>query len=129
MSPTCSDKGHSLPVFRHRPEALPDRRAVLSVEIRMIAEGTKKIFLICSSPFVVFAARKKHGVMNMYVTKSGKKLESIIKKAIDDSVITSAEYEEIIDVAYEDGRLDLHEKTLLKEFKNLIANKTVKRVP
>ena len=67
--------------------------------------------------------------MNMYVTKSGKKLEAIIKKAIDDHVVTSAEYEEIIDVAYEDGRLDPHEKALLKEFKNLIANKTVKRVP
>lgn len=65
----------------------------------------------------------------MYMTRSGKKLESVIKKAIEDGVVTSAEYEEIIDVAYEDGRLDPHEKTLLKEFKNLIANKTVKRVP
>jgi len=65
----------------------------------------------------------------MYITKSGKKLEELIKKAIDDHVITSAEYEEIINTMFEDGKLDLHEKALMRELKNLIANKTIKRVP
>lgn len=61
----------------------------------------------------------------MIVTKKGKNLADVIKKAIDDSVITFAEYEEITSVASEDGILDNHEKALLKELNALIANKTV----
>jgi hypothetical protein len=63
------------------------------------------------------------------LTKSGKQLEIVIKKAIDDHVITQAEYEEIIHLAHDDGAIDAHEKVLLKELKNMIANKTIKRVP
>ncbi|HNV47190.1 MAG TPA: hypothetical protein PLE73_09545 [Spirochaetota bacterium] len=65
----------------------------------------------------------------MYITKDGKKLEDVIRTAIDDSEVTMAEYEEIINVAFEDGKLDAHEKALLKEFKSLIAQNVVKRVP
>lgn len=64
----------------------------------------------------------------MLVTKSGKKLEDVIRKAIDDHVITQAEYEEIIHLAHEDGALDFHEKALLKEFHGLIADQFIKRV-
>jgi|LQYC01.1.fsa_nt_gi hypothetical protein len=64
----------------------------------------------------------------MLVTKSGKKLEEVIKKAIDDHVITQAEYEEIINLAHNDGALDLHEKALLKEFHSLLSEKVIKRV-
>jgi hypothetical protein len=63
------------------------------------------------------------------ITKSGQKLAEVMKKAIDDHVITSVEYEEILNTAYEDGMLDHNEKILLKEFKNLIAEKIIKRVP
>ena len=63
------------------------------------------------------------------VTKSGLKLAEVIKKAIDDHVVTSAEYEEIYNIANEDGRLDNHEKVLLREFKKMLADKTIKRVP
>ena len=59
------------------------------------------------------------------VTKSGKKLAEVIQKAIEDSVITMAEYEEIMSVASQDGMIDNHEKALLRELNNLIANKTV----
>ena len=61
----------------------------------------------------------------MVVTKSGKKLAEVIEKAIADSVITMAEYEEIMSVASQDGILDAHEEALLRELNNLIANKTV----
>ncbi len=60
----------------------------------------------------------------MFVTKSGKKLSEVIEKAITDSVITMAEYEEIMSVASQDGVLDAHEKALLRELSTLIANKT-----
>ncbi|HPW70062.1 MAG: hypothetical protein WDA72_07985 [Desulfomonilia bacterium] len=63
------------------------------------------------------------------LTKSGKKLEEIIKKAIDDQVITNSEYEEIIALAHEDGVIDKHERVLLQELNDLIAEKTVKRIP
>jgi hypothetical protein len=63
------------------------------------------------------------------LTKSGKNLEDVIKKAIDDGEITQAEYEEIIHMAHDDGHIDRHELVLLKELKNMIADKTIKRVP
>ncbi len=61
----------------------------------------------------------------MIVTKKGKKLAEVIKKAIDDSVITMAEYEEITSVASEGGILDNHEKALLRELNHMIADKTI----
>ena len=62
----------------------------------------------------------------MFVTKSGQKLSSVIEKAIEDSVITVAEYEEIMLVANQEGVMDAHEKALLKELNDMIANKTIK---
>ena len=61
----------------------------------------------------------------MLITKSGKKLAEIIEKAIEDSVITFAEYEEIMSVASEDSRIDKHEKALLRELNDMIANRTI----
>ena len=62
----------------------------------------------------------------MFLTKSGQKLASVIEKAIEDSVITMAEYEEILSVADQDGVMDAHEKALLKELNAMIANRTIK---
>jgi hypothetical protein len=62
----------------------------------------------------------------MIVTKKGQTLAEVIKKAIEDSVMTMAEYEEITSAASEDGVLDNHEKTLLRELNNMIANKTIR---
>ncbi|HNY65390.1 MAG: hypothetical protein BWZ01_03149 [Deltaproteobacteria bacterium ADurb.BinA179] len=62
------------------------------------------------------------------LTKSGKTLEEIIKKAIDDHVIKNSEYEEIIELAHADGVIDAHERVLLQELNDLISEKTVKRV-
>ena len=61
----------------------------------------------------------------MTVTKKGQKLADVIKEAIEDTVITIAEYEEITSVASEDGVLDNHEKALLRELNDMIANKTI----
>jgi hypothetical protein len=61
----------------------------------------------------------------MIVTKKGQRLVDVIKKAIEDSVITMAEYEEIMSGASEDGILDKHEEALLKQLNDLIANKTI----
>ena len=61
-------------------------------------------------------------------SKSGKKLEEIIKKAIEDHVITTSEYEEIIAMANEDGVIDAHERVLLQQLNDMIADRTVKRI-
>jgi len=61
----------------------------------------------------------------MVVTKSGAKLADVIKKAIEDSVITMAEYEEIFSVAGEDGAIDAHEQALLRELNTLIQDQIV----
>jgi tellurite resistance protein len=63
--------------------------------------------------------------VQMIVTKSGKKLVEVINKAIEDSEITFAEYEEIMSVANKDGVIDAQEKALLRELNNMIANKTL----
>ena len=55
------------------------------------------------------------------LSKSGKKLEEIIKKAIEDHVITTSEYEEIIAMANEDGVIDAHERVLLQQLNDMIA--------
>ena len=63
--------------------------------------------------------------VHMVVTKSGTRLADVIKKAIEDSVITMAEYEEILSVASEDGVVDTHEEALLKELNSLIQDQIV----
>ncbi len=67
----------------------------------------------------------------MIVTKSGQKLADAIKKAIEDSVITMDEYEEIMSVAGQDSVIDNHERALLKQLNDLIAEKVVifKKMP
>ncbi len=62
------------------------------------------------------------------LTKSGKQLEEVIKKAIDDHVIKNSEYEEIIELIHADGIIDAHERVLMQELNDLISEKAVKRV-
>ena len=62
------------------------------------------------------------------ITKSGLELREVIEKAINDSVITNSEYEEIMNVASKDGIVDKHEQTLLGQLQRLMENGTVKRV-
>ena len=61
-------------------------------------------------------------------SKSANKLAKMIKKAMDDSQVTTAEYEKIMAIADEDGILDRQEKRLLSELQEMLSNGTVKRV-
>lgn len=62
------------------------------------------------------------------LTKSGLNLDEAIKKAIDDHVITTAEYEEILRLVDADGVIDSHERLLLSELNDMIADGTIKRI-
>ncbi len=62
----------------------------------------------------------------MALSESSERLRRVINKAIEDHVITPEEYEEIIDITYEDGRMDAQEKALLSQLQQMIENKEVK---
>lgn len=64
----------------------------------------------------------------MAVSESGERLRKMILKAIDDAVITRDEYDQIMEIAWEDGHLDNQEKALLGELQNLVEEKMVKIV-
>ena len=63
----------------------------------------------------------------MQLTKSGLELKDVIEKAIQDCVITTSEYDEIMKVANKDGFIDDHEQRLLSQLQGLIANGTIER--
>lgn len=65
----------------------------------------------------------------MTASNSAEKLKELIKKAIDDHQITAAEYEEIMTLADADGIIDQQERRLLSELQDMIANRSIKRVP
>lgn len=56
-------------------------------------------------------------------------LKDTILKAIDDHVITKAEYDKIIYLAIEDGIIDKQEQVLLRELQDMIEHKFVKIIP
>jgi hypothetical protein len=59
---------------------------------------------------------------------SGKRLSDLIKKAIDDGVLTTKEYDEILAMANEDMQIDAEERVLLDQLQNMIDDKSVRRV-
>ena len=61
--------------------------------------------------------------------ETGGKLAELIKKAIKDGKLTNTEYDVIMMQADEDGHLDAQEKNLLRQLQELLANKSVVRVP
>jgi hypothetical protein len=64
----------------------------------------------------------------MKPSSSAQRLAERINKAIEDHVITNTEYEEILQIAHEDGVIDPEERALLSQLKEMIIDKTVKRV-
>ena len=64
----------------------------------------------------------------MEIGDSGKKLSDVIKKAISDCEISTAEYNEILKIADQDATIDHHEQQLLSQLHQLVANGTIKRV-
>lgn len=59
----------------------------------------------------------------------GAKLAQLIKKALDDLVLSTSEYEQILSQANADGQIDHEEKVLLEQLNAMIADGTIKRVP
>ena len=61
-------------------------------------------------------------------SKSAGKLKELINQAVSDLEITPTEYQQIMDMAHEDGHIDKEEKALLEQFHQMIGNGTIKRV-
>ena len=61
--------------------------------------------------------------------KYAEKLIVLISKVIKDHGITGAEYEEIMSLEYGDAVLDRQERRLLSELLEMIANRSIQRVP
>lgn len=55
------------------------------------------------------------------------KLKELINKAIEDEVVTSKEYNEILAQAAADGHEDVEERALLAKLQEMIADGSVKR--
>lgn len=56
------------------------------------------------------------------------KLRDLIKKAIEDGVVTSKEYHEILSQAGADGHEDPEERALLANLQEMIADGSIKRI-
>ena len=65
----------------------------------------------------------------MPLSKSSNKLKKLIEKAIEDHLITRAEYDSIISLAYEDGHIDAQEQSLLNVLQDMVENKEIKIIP
>lgn len=61
----------------------------------------------------------------MGVSSDSLKLREVILKAIEDHIITSEEYDLIINTAYEDGFIDPQEQALLSELQKMIEDGSV----
>ncbi len=61
--------------------------------------------------------------------ESGEKLSELIKKAIRDLELTDSEFEQIMAMANEDGKIDAQEQAQLSQLHAMLANGTIKRVP
>jgi len=61
--------------------------------------------------------------------ETGGKLSDMIKKAIKDGKLTNMEYDQIMMIADADQVIDRQEKNLLTQLQELLANKSVVRVP
>ena len=57
------------------------------------------------------------------------KLAEKLRQAIEDSIITTAEYEDIINTASEIDVLSSHDRAILRQFNCMIADGTLRRVP
>lgn len=65
----------------------------------------------------------------MSISESAGRLKDIIEKAIEDHLLTRAEFDSIMAVATEDGHIDAQEQALLTQLQEMIENKSVKIIP
>ena len=64
----------------------------------------------------------------MAISESAHRLKEMINKAIEDQKITREEYDQIIEIASEDGHIDPQERALLVELQDMIENRMVRFV-
>jgi len=64
----------------------------------------------------------------MRPSRSAQNLSAAINKALEDHELSSSEYEEIMQIAHEDGIIDPEERALLSQLQEMIADKTIRRV-
>jgi hypothetical protein len=62
------------------------------------------------------------------ISDNAMRLREMIEKAIEDHTITHEEYDTILHIATEDGHIDPHERILLQQLQEMIANGMVKWV-
>lgn len=65
----------------------------------------------------------------MALSESAARLKELIEKAIEDHLVTNAEFDAIMELANEDGVIDTQEQALLHQLQEMIENKTVKLIP
>jgi transcriptional regulator CtsR len=65
----------------------------------------------------------------MALSESAARLKELIEKAIEDHLITRAEYDSIMHLVLEDHIIDSQEQALLDQLQDMIENKTVKIIP
>lgn len=61
----------------------------------------------------------------MNISDNAHKLKELILHAIHDHILTLDEYEQILFLASDDGIIDPHEKILLQQLQQMIADKTI----
>ncbi len=66
--------------------------------------------------------------MPQNVSESAMRLREMIEKAIEDHKITRDEYDQILNIATEDGYIDAHEQALLSQLQQMIEEKEIRFV-
>ena len=64
----------------------------------------------------------------MQDAEPGRKLGDLISRAIKDLELTNSEHQKIVAMAHADGMIDPHERQLLGQLQEMIANGTIKKV-
>ncbi|MEA2106509.1 MAG: hypothetical protein U9P82_07285 [Bacteroidota bacterium] len=62
----------------------------------------------------------------MVLSKSNQRLRQLVNKAIEDHIITPEEYDEILEISFEDGHIDRQEQAMLTELQKMIENKEIR---
>jgi hypothetical protein len=62
----------------------------------------------------------------MAISKNNQRLRQLVNKAIEDHIITPEEYDEILEISFEDGHIDPQEQALLTELQKMIENKEIR---
>ncbi|MBN1534315.1 MAG: hypothetical protein JXA20_16705 [Spirochaetes bacterium] len=65
----------------------------------------------------------------MILSTSARRIADIIKAALETQVITSSQYEAIVNIAHEDGHIDRQEQAVLSQLHRIISEGSLRRVP